>query len=214
MIPIAISIFLAHTSSGFESLFDGKTSQGWHGFKRTDFPKAWVIKDGVMTHTRTEDGGDISSDQVFKNFDLRLEWKISEGGNSGIMYRCDEGHEAPWMTGFEYQVLDDNKHHDGKKPETRAATLYAMYARTSNPTKKVGEWNQARIVARGSHVEHWLNGVKVVEFEAWSKEFRARYEKSKYTGMIDWGTLNEGHICLQDHGDVVSYRNIRIKRLP
>lgn len=199
--------------SGFVSLFDGKTSKGWHGYKRLDFPKAWVIKDGTLTHTKKPDGGDISTDEIFSDFDLRLDWKVESGGNSGIMYRCDEGHAAPWMTGFEYQILDDANHPDGKKAETRAATLYGLYARSSNPTKPAGHWNIARIVAKKKTIQHWLNGKLVVKFAVGSSDWNKRIADSKFTQMIDYGTLATGHVVLQDHGDEVSYRNIRIKRL-
>lgn len=194
-------------------MFDGKTTAGWHGYKRTDMPSAWSAKNGTLTLTPGEDGGDISSDQTYSNFELRLEWKIGKGGNSGIMYRADEGHAAAYLTGPEMQVLDDKRHADGHKAETSAGSCYGLYACSRKTVKPAESWNSVRIVAKGHHIEHWLNGTKVVQYELMSADWKRRVAASKFNMMPDYGTLDHGHIVLQDHGDPVSYRNIRIKRL-
>lgn len=199
--------------AGFVSLFDGKTTKGWHGFKRTDMPKSWSAKGGALTLTPGEDGGDISSDGVFADFELSLEWRISRAGNSGIMYRADEGHAAAYLTGPEMQVLDDAGHRDGRKMETSAGSCYGLYPSIKTTLKRVGGWNGVRIIARGNHIEHWLNGVRGVSYELWSPEWVKRVAASKFAWMPDYGTNTYGHIVLQDHGDVVSFRNIRIKKL-
>lgn len=212
-LALTVALLANQDSKGFVNLFDGKTMSGWHGFKRTDMPKAWSVKDGAITLTPGDDGGDISSDALFADFDFRFEWRISEGGNSGVMYRADEGHPAAYLTGPEYQILDNAKHPDGKKKETSASSCYGLYAPKGTKVKPVGQWNQGRIVALGNHIEHWLNGVRGVRYTLGSTDWKNRMAKSKFTNMIDYGTLKYGHIVLQDHGDVVSYRNLKIRKL-
>jgi expansin (peptidoglycan-binding protein) len=149
----------------------------------------------------------------FGDFELAFEWKIGAAGNSGVMYRVTEDSTAPWHSAHEYQILDNAGHADGKKPETTAASAYALYAPVKDMTKPLGEWNQARIVVKGRHVEHWLNGTKVVEFEVGSADWNARYEKSKFAKYPQFGKTAKGRIAIQDHGDPVSYRNIKIRTL-
>ena len=199
--------------SGFVPLFDGKTTHGWHGFKRTDMPKGWSAKGGALTFTPGIEGGDISTDKVYGDFDFRFEWRISKGGNSGVMYRADESHEAAYLTGPEYQILDNLKHPDGRKKETSASSCYGLYAANGVKVKPVGQWNTGRIVARGNTVEHWLNGVRGVKYTIGSADWNKRMADSKFTAMIDFASLKFGHIVLQDHGDPVAYRNLRLKKL-
>ena len=213
VIALSLAFLVDHQQQGFINLFDGKTTTGWHGFKRTDVPSAWSAIDGALTLTPGKDGGDISTDGVFGDFDFRFEWRISEGGNSGVMYRADEGHPAAYHTGPEYQILDDEKHRDGKRAETSAAACYGLYPSIKTMVKPVGQWNAGRIVARGNRVEHWLNGIRGVKYTLGSAEWKHRIAKAKFSNMIDYGTLKFGHIVLQDHGNVVSYRNLRIKKL-
>ena len=164
-----------------------------------------------------EGQGDIITRESFKDFDLRLEWKISEGGNSGIMYRVSEtgeGTDATYLTGPEYQLLDDVKAADNKTTMTRAGALYGIYpAPDASPVKPAGEWNEARIVLRGNRIEHWLNGQKIVDAEMGSEDWNQRLAASKFATWPRFAKEAEGHIALQDHGNVVSFRNIRIKRL-
>lgn len=199
--------------SGFVPLFDGSSLAGWHLYRKPGEPvTGWKAADGAIE--RTAQGGDLMSDREFGDFDLRFEWKISPGGNSGILYRANENNEASYWSGVEYQVLDDEHHPDGKNGTDRhAAAVYGMYPPEGAATKPVGEWNQGRIVADGAHVEHWLNGTKVAEYTLWTPEWKAKVAKTKFKAWPDYGMGKRGRIGLQDHGDAVSYRNIRIKEL-
>ena len=190
-------------------LFDGHTTAGWRGYRRPDFPAGWQIVDGALT--RVGEAGDIISVEQFGDFELELEWMIAPGGNSGIMFHVTEDHGAPWETGPEYQILDNAAHHDGLDPLTSAGSDYALYAPASDETRPAGEWNQARLVVRGTHVEHWLNGEKLLEYELHSDDWKARVAASKFAAMPDYGQRPRGHIALQDHGDRVAYRNIRVR---
>ncbi len=189
--------------------------ENWRGFRRDRLPEAWVVEDGVL-HFRSEgEGGDIVTKEQYENFELELEWKISEGGNSGIMFRVSEDHDTPWRTGPEFQVLDDAGHPDALNGADRlAGANYDMHAPSKSVVKAAGEWNQTRIVANGQHIEHWLNGEKIVEYELESDAWKQRIAESKWIDMPNYGKEKSGHISLQDHGDPVWYRNIRIRRLP
>lgn len=199
------------TDVDFEPLLGENAKELWRGYKEEDWPKSWELKDGVLS--RVGDGGDIMTVGEFADFDLRLEWKISPGGNSGIIYRVSTGDKASYVTGIECQVLDDDKHRDGKSTLTSAASLYALYPRSERATAPVGEWNKARVVVRGNHVEHWLNGKKLVDCEIGSEDWNKRLAKSKFADWPKFAKNRTGHIALQDHNDPVWYRNIRIKRL-
>lgn len=195
----------------FINLLDNNAKKHWRGYKDESWPKSWKLEDGVLQ--RVGDGGDIMTVDQYSDFELRLEWKISPGGNSGIIYRVSTGDKAPYVTGIECQVLDDDKHQDGKNVLTSAASLYGLYARSEQATKPVGEWNDARVVVRGNHVEHWLNGKKLVDCEIGSDDWNERLAKSKFADWPKFAKNRRGHIALQDHFDPVWYRNIRIKRL-
>lgn len=201
--------------SGWVPLFDGTSTAHWRGFRKNAFPeKGWEIQDNTLHFIAGSGGGDIVTREEYASFDLRFEWKVSPGANSGVIYRVSEAFEAPWHTGPEYQVLDDSKHPDGRNPKTSAAAAYALLAR--NPATKpnpVGEWNQGRIVVQGDHVEHWLNGQKAVSYDFNQPAFAALVQNSKFKNMPRFGRESTGHICLQDHGDAVWYRNIRIRPL-
>ena len=196
---------------GFVSLFDGKTTDGWRGYRKPTAPAGWVVEDGALM---CKGGGDdLMSKDKFGDFDLRFEWKVAPGANSGVMYRVGETEPASYMTGPEYQVLDNAKHHDGRSPLTSAASLYGLYPAEGAETKPVGQYNEARIVVKGHHVEHWLNGKKVVETEINGDDWNKRIAESKFKVWKKFGQNPEGHIVIQDHGDPVWYRNIRIKKL-
>ncbi len=198
-------------AAGFLWLFDGSTTAGWRGFRKDGFPEqGWRVEEGALYHQAGQGGGDIVTTSTWRNFDLRLEWKIAPGGNSGIMYRVGEEGMAPWQTGPEYQILDDLSHHDGQRPETSAAALYALYAPEGKEPVRAEEWHAARILLRGSHVEHWLDGRQVVSAEIGSEDWLARVAASKFAEMPGFGSLAEGRLDLQDHGDDVWFRNIRI----
>ena len=175
-------------------------------------PPTWVIADGVIEHV--PGGGDLISVEAFGSFELDFDWRISQGGNSGVMYRVGEGPGAPYETGPEYQILDNAGHADGANPRTSAASCYGLYAPVADLTKPVGSWNSGKIVVIGRHVEHWLNGTRVLTYELGSAEWLSRVAASKFAAWPNYGRLSRGHIVLQDHGSEVAYRNILIKVLP
>jgi Domain of Unknown Function (DUF1080) len=211
--PQAAMLTAEEQSAGWRLLFDGKTTAGWRGFKSSTMPAGWQVKDGALT--RVAQAGDIVTDAEFKDFELTLEWKVAPGGNSGIFYRVSEAPELKWVweSGPEMQVLDDARHPDGAKPETSAGACYGQYPAPRGVARPAGEWNQVRLVVRGSRVEHWLNGKKIVEYELGSPDWEDRVRKSKFARMPRYGREPAGHIALQDHGDWVAYRNIKIRVL-
>ncbi len=202
----------AEKKDGWTLLFDGTTPQ-FHTFGQTAFPdKGWKVEDGEIRLT-SGGSGDIATNQEYGDFEFELEWKIGDGGNSGIMYRCTEDHKYPWETGPEMQILDDSKHADGKKPKTRAGTLYDLVPCSADVCRPPGEWNRAKISIKGTHYQHFLNGIKIVDVDTTSEEFKTAYKASKWPGMKDYNTKPKGHICLQDHGDPVAFRNIKVREL-
>jgi hypothetical protein len=202
-------------ADGWKLLFDGKTTQGWKAYKGSEVGDSWRVDDGVLLLKpgSGKRGGDIVTTDDFDNFELTFDWRISTGGNSGVMYRVSEDEGAPYFTGIEYQILDNAKHPDGRKPKTSAASAYDLYAPAKDMTKPVGEWNQGKIVSNGNHIEHWLNGEKVVEIELGSDDWNAHYNKSKFKNMKRFAKETKGKIDLQDHGNEVAYRNIKLKPL-
>jgi hypothetical protein len=199
-------------AAGWRPLFDGKSTAGWRGYKKAEMPRGWQVVDGALT--RVGGGGDIITTDQFGNFELALEWKVAPGGNSGVFYRVTETGQATYETGPEMQVLDDARHADGHSRLTSAGSLYGIYAAPAGVVKPAGEWNAVRIVVNGSHVEHWLNGVKVVDYELGSPDWEKLIAGSKFKEWPGYGRAKRGHIALQDHGDWVAYRNIKIKALP
>ena len=202
-------------ADGWKLLFDGKSADGWHAYRGKSIPDKWKVIDGalVIGPKNGKKGGDIVTDEEFGSFELSFEWKVTEGANSGIMYRVGEDEGAPFFTGPEYQILDNKKHPDGRSKLTSAASCYALYAPSEDATKPVGEWNQGRIVVRGNHAEHWLNGKKVVSFEFGSEDWNKKVAGSKFKEWKKFGTMKKGKIDLQDHGDEVAYRSIKIRVL-
>ena len=196
----------------WEVLFDGTSLDNFRGFKQSEVSDGWKIVNGNLTHVKS--GGDIITREQYDDFELELEWKIQPNGNSGIFFNvAEDGYDHVWQTGPEMQVLDDERHYDGKNRLTCAGSNYALHAAPEGVVKPAGEWNTVRIVLCGDDVEHWLNGVNVVSYRLQSPEWKALVAGSKFKDMPDYGTRTSGHIALQDHGDVVQYRNIRIRRL-
>ena len=201
----------AERQAGWTLLFDGRTIDRWRGYGTQTVPPGWVIADGALTRARP--AADLASVDQFANFELSIDWKISPGGNSGIMFRVVEGADPPYYSGPEMQILDNAGHADGKAPETSAGSNYALHAPTKDMTRPVGEWNTARLLVNGTHVEHWLNGEKVVEYELGSPDWTARVARSKFSAWPTYGRATTGRLVLQDHGDVVAYRNIKIRTI-
>ena len=204
----------------WESLFDGKTLNGWHGFnKKGDSIKNWTIEDGAtvcLGAAKDAHGGDIVSDKEYGNFELTWDWKLTKGANSGVMYHVveDKKYEAPYQTGPEYQMIDDKDFPEKLEEWQKTGADYAMQTANSNKeVKPVGEWNSSKIVFNNGHVEHWLNGKKVVEFEAWSDTWKKEKETGKWKDFPDYGNAKKGPIALQDHGNKVYFKNIMIKEL-
>jgi hypothetical protein len=200
--------------NGWRPLFDGRSTAGWHAFGGGAPGAGWQVVNGALT--RAAQAGDILTDEEFGSFELELEWKIAPGGNSGIFFHVveDSTLQYVWQTGPEMQVLDNAGHADGRQPNTSAGSNFALYPPARDATRPVGEWNAARLVVRGDHVEHWLNGEKLLEYELGSAEWQQRVAASKFSEMPRYARARRGHIALQDHGDEVAFRNIRIRVLP
>ncbi|RYG46946.1 DUF1080 domain-containing protein [bacterium] len=199
---------------GFKLLFDGKSLGEFKGWRKDHVGAAWQAVNGALSFVPgSGEGGDIRTAETYGDFELRLDWRVGPGGNSGIFYRADEALDPAWATAPEMQVLDDTRHPDGRNPLTSAGSNYAMYAPNVRISRPAGEWNRARLVVKGNHVEHWLNGTKVVEYDFDSADWIARYRESKFKDLPEYGKRKTGFIVFQDHGDPVYYRNIRIRRL-
>ena len=199
-------------------LMDGETFGGWHAYNRDALPGKWRIDDGAFHFDPEADGegGDIVTDETFGSFEMTWSWKISECGNSGVFYHVAESddYDTTWQTGPEYQILDNTCHPDAENGLDRTAGAnYALHAPSEDAARPAGEWNEARLVVDDGRVEHWLNGTKVVEYELGSADWQERVAASKFNEMPGYGIQGEGHIALQDHGDAVWYRDIRIRRL-
>ncbi len=215
--------------SGWELLFDGKTTAGWRGINSDSFPETgWEIKNGELVVNATDgtesgNGGDIITVEKFGDFELQWEWKMfTKGGNSGLKYYVKEMEldNKKHGIGLEYQILDDENHPwmlEGKmKPcdYYTIGSLYEIYEASCNKKPSpLGEWNKSRIISKNNHVEHWLNGEKILEYERGSEDFRQRVAESKFKKYENFGEADEGHILIQDHGSIVHYRNIKIKEM-
>lgn len=200
-------------------LFDGKTLNGWHGFNKVGPVNNWMIQNGVLIclgAAKGDTGGDLVSNEKFDNFELTWEWKVDKGSNSGVMYHVieDPKYKAPYETGPEYQIIDDVTYPVKLEDWQKAGNDYAMtLANDKKKLKPVGEWNYSKIVFNNGHVEHWLNGEKIVEFQAWTKEWNKKRMEGKWATYPDYGLAKTGRIALQDHGKKAYFRNIKIKRL-
>ena len=204
-------------NAGWKLLFDGKTLSGWRMYQSKP-ADAWGVKDGVIYCKGSEtDKSDLRADIVtaepYENFEFSVDWKIAAEGNSGIMYHVSEEFKAAYLSGPEYQLIDDEGFPEKLEEWQKTASDYAMNTTTSRPTKPVGEYNTSKIVVNGNHREHWLNGVKVVEFEAWTPEWEKRKSEGKWKDTPQYGMTKKGLICLQDHGGGVWFKNIKIRLL-
>ena len=201
-------------------LFNGKDLTGWRRYGEESPGSAWIVEGDALVldvddSTTATTGGDLITDGQYENFELELEWKISAGGNSGIFFGVQEiaGQRVAYLTGIEMQILDDDKHIDGKVPETSAGSCYALYAPAEDVVRPVGEYNKVRLIVRDAKVEHWLNDHKIVAYTIGSDDWSSRVAASKFADWEHFARYRKGHIALQDHTDRVWFRNIRIREL-
>jgi hypothetical protein len=193
-------------------LFDGKSMDAWRGYRSDGVPSGWQIVGGALS--KDTPTADIMSKEQFGDFELELEWKIGEAGNSGIFYRATEEYNRVYWSAPEYQLLDDIKAADNKTRLTCAGALYALYPSPAGHLKPIGEWNTTKIVAKGAHVEHWLNGVKLLEVELWTPDWEAKVTGSKFKEWPNFGRAKRGHIAIQgDHAGALAFRLIRIREI-
>jgi hypothetical protein len=202
----------AERAAGWRLLFDGTTTTGWRNYGKKDLSPGWVVQDGALT--RVGAGGDIITNDAFRNFELSIDWKIEPGGNGGIFYRASEEKDEIYWNAPEMQVLDDATHPDAQSRLTAAGAAYDLYPAPAGHVKPAGEWNTARLIVNGNHVEHWLNGFKLLEYELGSRDWDSKIAGSKFAPHARFGKNAQGHIGLQDHGNVVAFRNIKIRVLP
>lgn len=210
-------------AEGWVSLFDGTTTKGWHKYGGASVGSAWSVKDGNLhlgalekDNWQIKDGGDIVSDEEYENFHLKLEWKVDTCGNSGVMFYVHEDtvkYKFPWMTGPEMQVLDNTCHPDAKIIKHRAGDLYDIITSVPETVKPALEWNLAEIKCMNGTLEFYLNGTKVVTTTLWDDAWRTSLTATKWKDHKDFGTYKKGHIALQDHGNKVWFRNIKIQKL-
>jgi hypothetical protein len=202
----------AERRAGWRLLFDGTSLNGWRQYQGDTLPTAWKVVDGVIT--KNVGTRDIVTRDQYGDFELTFDWKLGTGGNAGVFYRATEEYERIYWSATEYQLLDDPNHRDGRNPTTSAGAAYALYEAPRGAVKPAGEWNTGRIVARGAHVEHWLNGVKMADFEAGSPEWEARVKASKFKDWPNYGRARRGLVALQgDHEGDLALRNIKIREI-
>jgi hypothetical protein len=211
--PSMNTLTAAEQAAGWRLLFDGRTTNGWRGYKTTTMPNGWHVVDGLLAKDSSVD--DILTNDQFGDFELVLDWRIGTGGNSGLFYRATEEYEKVYWSAPEYQLLDDAHAPDGRKRLTSAAAAYGLYAAPAGIVKPAGQWNSTRVIARGAHVEHWLNGQKVVQYELWSPDWEAKVKASKFKDWPNYGRSRRGFFAIQgDHDGVLALRNIKIRTLP
>jgi hypothetical protein len=202
----------AEKAAGWKLLFDGKSLTGWHAYQKKDVTTGWTVANGEITWTA--EGGDLVTNDQYADFELSIDWKIAPKGNSGIFYRGLETEERIYYTAPEYQVLDNDGHPDAKNgPDRFAGANYDLIAPSKNVCHPAGQWNSTRILVRGAHVEHWLNGEKVVEYELWTPEWKTLVANNKFKAWPSYGMAKTGHIALQDHGNTVAFKNIKLRLL-
>ena len=211
------------STNGWQPLFDGKTTNGWHTYGKQTIGKAWKVQDGMLyldasskKDWQTAEGGDIVTDREFENFHLKLDWKVAPNGNSGVIFFINEDlskYQYMWNTGPEMQVLDNAGHPDAKIIKHRAGDLYDLISVSKETVKPANEWNTAEIIADRGKLRFFLNGTETVNTTMWDDAWRSMIAGSKFKNMEGFGTFKKGKIGLQDHGDNVWFRNIMIKEL-
>jgi hypothetical protein len=205
------------TDAGYTSLFDGKTLNGWRTYQNKP-ADSWMVKDGALyckgsTTDKSDRRADLITNDTYENFDLQMDWKIAPQGNSGILYMVTEEYPTSYLSGPEYQVIDDVNFPEKLEDWQKVAANYAMHTAPAVHPKPAGEWNHARIVVDRGHVQHWLNGEKVVEYDLWTDDWKKRKEEGKWKDAPGYGMSKVGHITLQDHGSEAWFKNIEIKKL-
>jgi hypothetical protein len=214
---LAIATASAAASSGaakpWEILFDGKITDAFRGWHSESMPEGWKVVDGSLTKDGNVD--ELMTRKQYANFDLRWDWKIGKDGNSGVFYRATREYDLVYWSGPEYQLLDDANAPDGKSQLTASASAYGLYGAPAGIVKPYSQWNSSRLVVRGSHVEHWLNGKRVVEYDLSSPEWKAKVAASKFSKYPNYGLAAVGYIGIQgDHPGSIALRHIRIRELP
>src|SRR5262245_15456652 len=200
----------AEKADGWKLLFDGKTTAGWRSFKKDTFPeKGWIVEDGCLKKVANVQGGDIITKETFDNFDLRWEWRMSPKSNNGLKYFITE--ERSSAIGHEYQMIDDSL--EAKDKFKTASFYHVLPPRAGTKPRPPGEWNESRIIVIGNHVEHWLNGAMVLDYELGSSEVKAAVAESKFKDVKGFGEKLKGHILLTDHKDEACFRNIKVREL-
>jgi Domain of Unknown Function (DUF1080) len=203
----------AKDAAAWHTLFDGELLDTFRGWNSPEMPKGWGVLDGNLVKEGAVD--DLVTREQFGNFELELEWKIGKAGNSGVFYRGTREYDHIYWSAPEYQLLDDANANDGRSRLTAAAAAYGLYGPPADVVKPFGEWNKTRIVVKGDHVEHWLNGQKVVEYELGSPDWKARVAASKFSKYPNYGLAKTGYIGIQgDHSGSLALRHIRIRELP
>jgi hypothetical protein len=202
-------------AEGWILLFDGKSAEHWRGYQKDAFPtEGWSIADGALRLAAGGGGGDIVTKETFENFELILEWKATAGANSGIMYRVNEENQYPWQSGPEFQLLDDQGAGIEATDAHSAGALYDLYAPAAGKKlKPAGEWNEARIILNNGKLEHWVNGMRLVDADLNGPDWKTRVANSKFASYEDFGVVADGLICLQDHDNEIAFRNVRIRRI-
>ena len=194
---------------GWRSLLSGDVASHWRGYRQKTLPPGWAVVDGALT--RTGEAGDIITREQFADFELTLEYNLAPGANSGVFFRVVEDDPVIWHEAPEIQVIDNAR--TDLRPEQTTGANYDLHAPSRDATKPAGQWNELRVLVKGNHVEQWVNGTKVVEYELGSSDWKRRVQASKFKEFPRFGTARRGHIGLQDHGDRVAYRNIRVRGL-
>ncbi len=209
---VANTLSSAEQAQGWRLLFDGRRMDQWRGYRAETLPAGWHVANGTLA--KETETGDIVTKEKFGDFELAFDWKIGPGGNSGVFYRGTEEYDAIYWSAPEYQLLDDALHPDGKSRLTAAGSNFGLYPSPAGVVDAANEWNATRIVVRGAHVEHWLNGQKLLQYDLWSPEWEAKLKASKFHSWPNFGRARTGHIGIQgDHPGLLALRNIRIREL-
>jgi hypothetical protein len=209
----AVATVAVALAIGLASAEESDMRDAWRGWKSADFPAGWKVEGNVLSKDGEVD--DLISKDTYGDFEAEFDWKVTKGGNAGFFYRGTREYDHIYWSAPEYQILDDAHHPDGRNRLSSAAAAYALYAAPEGIVKAANEWNTARVIVKGGHVEHWLNGRKVVEYELWSPDWKEKVAKSKFAKYPNYGLAKRGHLGFQgDHAGNLTIRNLRIRELP